>query len=901
VLPVGSGLLYSSPGVEKLRKRRNSMAFLPRKDSSILGTPFLGFDSAKLGKQRRKIEDVDNGGVTRGLLFGFINAAVLIPGMVGFASIIYKDSFFTEPEHNFLPMGIKLVFLSSGIHQLCFAMFSSLGFAVGQVQDAGLIFLSSMAVTIVSNMQTSGASADPSKVMSTTVVSLSLCTGVLGLLLVLLGKLKLARLVQYLPLPVVGGYLAYIGLFCGLSGLHLATGDELSSILDIRHLLNSHSITLLLPAIGTTTALIIVSKKAKGNPFVFPLCLILMPAIFFLVLKLAGNSLDDAREYGWICQKTPVPEFVDVVKLFNFEKVDWGAAFPSVLPTFFAMFAVVAFGSSLDVAAIQFELGEPLDYDSELVTVGISNVVSGFLGGYTGSYIFSQTIFTLRNGVKSRVGSFVIVVVELTMFFAPIDLMSMLPRFIFGSVFLVVALELMVEWLVLAYFALEKAGFAVVWLTFIFINIWGLEGGMALGFVCSALLFVYNYSSSSNVEVLPNAKSLAVRSGPDRRVLQKERSRIVALSLSGYQFFGTVIGTIIEVQQHVVVSKVVPANCDEPISRSSNLEAQSQNTAQRRANELHHSLLDGVDEEDYAPVRSASLHHHSPRLLHANSDISYNSGSGRFSLESGLQPSRATKQLRRLYEGDISDSVKSCKGLHETQYVVLDMSRASGVDATSARACFYTILQSLNNHGIQLVFAGLNKQMELVLRVNGVISPSGEASSQNTPFELESLSDNELGRFEEEEEHYASYFPTMEQALEWCEEQILAATTHTEASLTRHSFFDTDRLKAIKAKYFEEMELEHGEMLFEKGELADKVYVLETGRIGRKDANGRCSDCSLVGLDAFYLSKMHEYTAIADRYSKLFTLSRESAKRMEKEEPALAIYLYKAFYKVATE
>lgn len=45
------------------------------------------------------------------------------------------------------------------------------------------------------------------------------------------------------------------------------------------------------------------------------------------------------------------------------------------------MFLVVAFSSSLDVAAIEMELGAPLDYNHELKTVGISNAISGILGG----------------------------------------------------------------------------------------------------------------------------------------------------------------------------------------------------------------------------------------------------------------------------------------------------------------------------------------------------------------------------------------------------------------------------------------------------------------------------------------------------------------------------------------
>ncbi len=43
---------------------------------------------------------------------------------------------------------------------------------------------------------------------------------------------------------------------------------------------------------------------------------------------------------------------------------------PRQIPTALALFFVVAFGSSLDVAAIQQDSPEPLDYNRELVTVG---------------------------------------------------------------------------------------------------------------------------------------------------------------------------------------------------------------------------------------------------------------------------------------------------------------------------------------------------------------------------------------------------------------------------------------------------------------------------------------------------------------------------------------------------
>ena len=39
--------------------------------------------------------------------------------------------------------------------------------------------------------------------------------------MIVVGKLKIANLIQYLPMPVIGGYLAFIGFFCGQAGLSL--------------------------------------------------------------------------------------------------------------------------------------------------------------------------------------------------------------------------------------------------------------------------------------------------------------------------------------------------------------------------------------------------------------------------------------------------------------------------------------------------------------------------------------------------------------------------------------------------------------------------------------------------------------------------------------------------------
>ena len=134
---------------------------------------------------------------------------------------------------------------------------------------------------------------------------------------------------------------------------------------------------------------------------------------------------------------------------FDLALVRWDLV-PTAIPTWLGMYVVVAFSSSLDVAAIQMDMGRQLDFNHELVTVGISNLLSGLTGGFTGSYIFSQTLFTFRTGTRSRVCGTFVCVAELLLFLAPFSIVSFVPKLFFGAVLTFIAADLMLDWLVLS-------------------------------------------------------------------------------------------------------------------------------------------------------------------------------------------------------------------------------------------------------------------------------------------------------------------------------------------------------------------------------------------------------------------------------------------------------------------
>ena len=377
-------------------------------------------------------------------------------------------------------------------------------------------------------------------------------------MLILVGKLKLANLIQYLPMPVIGGYLAFIGFFCGQAGLSLMSNVELYTILDWYKLCTFKSIMLITPGILLGIFAYILVRNIK-SPFVLPIYMIFILTFFFTILLITGYTIDEARNAGWIAPLTPAAPFYEIYSLFDFSKVDL-SQLPRQSLRVLGMFLVVSFSSSLDVAAIEMELGLPLDYDREMETVGRSNLISGILGGYTGSYIFSQTIFTMRRGILTRSCGYTVAILEIIFFLLPISITSYIPKCFFGSLLVLISSDLLFEWLVAARKKMLETEYLVCILTFISIQATGIEIGMTLGILCAMLGFVLTYSSSSDVSSTSVKSSTVVRTFEERQILIASRGKIVTISLQGYIFFGSAVKILNDVKKHLVLNTDNNAN-----------------------------------------------------------------------------------------------------------------------------------------------------------------------------------------------------------------------------------------------------------------------------------------------------------------------------------------------------
>eukprot|EP00559_Dactyliosolen_fragilissimus_P004110 CAMPEP_0184862336 /NCGR_PEP_ID=MMETSP0580-20130426/6807_1 /TAXON_ID=1118495 /ORGANISM="Dactyliosolen fragilissimus" /LENGTH=736 /DNA_ID=CAMNT_0027360151 /DNA_START=145 /DNA_END=2351 /DNA_ORIENTATION=+ len=465
----------------------NSLA--PSMSSSTSLSSFFSFGSyspsLELLKELKQEFEEQSNPTSMSIIYGLINSAIVLPIIMSFGSIIYSDAYFRP----FLPLLVKLTVISGIVHQLCFCFCSTLPFSIGSVQDAGLIFLSSMASSIVTYCKSRGC--DDEQILATTVIGLSIYTTLLGIGLIIIGKLKLATFVQSLPTPVVGGYLAFIGFFCGQNGLAMMAKVHVKSVLEWNKFFQPESFTLLLPGLLGGITIFCLVKKLK-HMAVLPSLIIAMILTFYAVLKLNGISLEEARNGGWFNEADPPPVWYKTWIYFQFDKVIW-SALPGNVLTLMSMIFVVALSSSLDVAAIDLEVPKPLEYNYELRMIGLSNIISGLSGGYTGSYIFSQTIFSMRAGIRSRLAGFIVASFEFISVILPISILNYIPNCFFGSLLLMICFDLMVEWLWDVRLKQSNLEYFLTLSTFVLIQIFGVEYGIIAGVLLHYLLLKLGY------------------------------------------------------------------------------------------------------------------------------------------------------------------------------------------------------------------------------------------------------------------------------------------------------------------------------------------------------------------------------------------------------------------------
>ncbi|KAG1685868.1 hypothetical protein DVH05_007634 [Phytophthora capsici] len=786
--------------------------------------------------------------VANSLMYGIVNAIRAIPTMYGYAAIIFSHPTF----FHHMPALSKLVLFSSAIHQLMFTLMSSLPFAIGQVQNVGLIFLSAMATSICNSLNDNDDEDVTAEAkIATTIVTIGVATASLGVCLVLMGRFKLAGLASYLPMPVIGGYLAYTGIFCLFAGFAISTGlvvNDFSSMLDTFQ--DTHNLILCVPGFLGGVLLLVISKTFQ-NPFALSTAIVAMPVLFFLVLLAGSVSLDEARESGWIETSEKSASISEIISLYDSSLVHWGQI-PRQVGTWLGMVLIVAFTSSLDVVAIEIDMGRKLNSNHELKTVGWSNIVSGLFGGFTGSYNFEQTIFTCRSQTNSRIVGAVVILAELAIVAIPVSVMSHVPAFFVAATLIFVALDLMLEWLVLAYQKMDLRECAVVWLTFLAINFFSLELGVVAGVSVAALNFMISYVRIPVLSSRPPARGLRPNFG---------ESAVTRFSVA------------------------VPNFGESSMSFRPNASVGARNLGQSTAFSMNNAgivhfefcgflffgsavqILNGVQKGVYVRKQRQPWESDDER------------GTQR---ESSFLPIRATwnTQVECLDGTPASDD-----NAVPTEFVVMDFTRVAGMDATAARSAFSIVHNYCKIQGIRVVFTNVRPEVRSLLLKN-------KAATEDC------------------------FFATSESALEFCAKQLISSAndsvktqrrgySNEPISLLLHRYLgepDNSRLLQGVDQFFTKRQVPAGHEFYHVAEQSDNFFFLAQGSVnllvnedGSMDPNQPLTQLqtvlpgSMFGEVFFFSQQPRQTAATAAETCIVFEMSRAQFDAMKVQAPTLSV------------
>ena len=103
----------------------------------------------------------------------------------------------------------------------------------------------------------------------------------------------------YIPMPVVSGYLAFIGYFCLEAGVSLCISKPMTSLMDWKYMLDLKYVCLAIPGLLSGLILSLVSRKAKSD-LALPYVMVAIPVAFYVTIYVTGMGMGGARSGGWV-------------------------------------------------------------------------------------------------------------------------------------------------------------------------------------------------------------------------------------------------------------------------------------------------------------------------------------------------------------------------------------------------------------------------------------------------------------------------------------------------------------------------------------------------------------------------------------------------------------------------
>ena len=315
------------------------------------------------------------------------------------------------------------------------------------------------------------------------ILGLALAGIIAGVLLILMGYLRVGNLMKYFPYPIIIGFTTGIGitLFIGqikdLCGFQASGTEAIEKLVSYIENISTFDFPTFIVGVLGLLCVILLPKLSKKIPAAF-VALFVCTGATLLLNSFAGAEIATiGSKYGEVQA--------------GFFPIDFSGISSVKLSALIVPAIVIAFlcaiESLLSATVASGMTGTSFDTNQELIGQGAANIFSSLLGGLPATGAIARTAANIENGAKSCLAGIFHAVFVLIMYFALMDVVKYIPLAVFSAILISVSINMSRFPLFLK---LSKFGhrdvtilFVTCVLTVVFDLTYGVLGGLAITFI----------------------------------------------------------------------------------------------------------------------------------------------------------------------------------------------------------------------------------------------------------------------------------------------------------------------------------------------------------------------------------------------------------------------------------
>lgn len=336
---------------------------------------------------------------------------------------------------------------------------------------------------------------------------LMIATAIAGVLLLLMGFLRLGTLIKFIPYPIVIGFTAGIAITIfstqmnDLFGLGIANlpGDFFGKWM--AYFQNFSSMNIWALVMGIASLLIIwfsprFSKRIPGSL----IAIVLLTIVAYVVRYFGFNIFETIGDRFTITAELPKPETIPI----NLDSVRL------LFPSAFTIALLGAIESLLSASVADGVTGNKHHSNTELIAQGAANLVVPFFGGIPVTGAIARTMTNVNNGGRTPIAGIIhaIVLLLILLFLGPLT--SYIPMACLAGVLIIVSYN-MSGWRSVLNIAKGPRSDALVMLvTFLLTVVLDLTIAIEIGLLLAMLLFMKRVSESTRITVATDEVNVGV-------------------------------------------------------------------------------------------------------------------------------------------------------------------------------------------------------------------------------------------------------------------------------------------------------------------------------------------------------------------------------------------------------